>query len=224
MEYVVTGIGTDVGKTLVSAILCEALDADYWKPVQTGAPQADDSRTVAEYLGDTGRIVDGVYSFEQPLSPDAAALLAGSHIETARLSLPAHSRPLIIEGAGGVHVPLNDTHTFLDLLQVWNVPVIVVSKNYLGSINHTLLTLETLLQRDVPVAGIVFNGAPTPLSEQAIARYSKITVLGHVPEVDQPSADFVRSFAAEWREELASKLQERHPWNLAMEMEKRLFF
>lgn len=221
MEYVVTGIGTDVGKTVVSALLCAALDADYWKPVQTGSSEWSDARRIAALIGQE-RVVPGVYSFEQPISPHAAAKLAHSTIETAQLRIPARHRPLIIEGAGGVHVPLNDTHTFLDVLQVWDVPVIVVSRNYLGSINHTLLTLETLQQRAIPVAGIIFNGPSTPLSENAIVAYSKVPVLGHVPEVDAITPEFIQTFAASWRSELIANLQQRHPWNIAMELEKRV--
>lgn len=223
MEYVVTGIGTDVGKTLVSAILCEALNANYWKPVQTGTIASSDALTVGEVIGQS-RVFPNAYAFREPLSPHAAAELEGQEISTARLQIPISSEPLIIEGAGGVHVPLNWKQTLLDLMQVWDIPVIVVSRNYLGSINHTLLTLEVLQQRGIPIAGVVFNGDPTPMTEQAIANYSRITVLGHVPTFASCTPEVLRRFAADWRPELLRKLNERHPLNVDIERKKRLLF
>lgn len=218
-----TGIGTDVGKTVVSAILCEALEANYWKPVQTGTIESSDAVTVAQVIGEH-RIFPNAYAFREPLSPHAAAELEGAEIETARLHIPMSHQPLIIEGAGGVHVPLNWKQTLLDVMQVWDIPVIVVSRNYLGSINHTLLTLEVLQQRGIPIAGVVFNGEPTPMSEEAIARYTRIPVLGHVPVFESCSPEVLRSFAQEWRPDLLKKLSERHPLNLDIERKKRLLF
>ncbi len=222
MEYVVTGISTDVGKTVVSALLCEALQADYWKPVQSGAKEGTDSAAIRALTAETTRIFDEVYCLQEPLSPHAAAMLEHTRIESASLRIPNHDRPLIIEGAGGVHVPLNDRQTFLDVMQVWDIPVIVVSKNYLGSINHTLLTLEVLQQRGIPIAGVVFNGAPTPLSESAISAYSKVPVLGHVPEASSVDRSFITAHAAAWRSELVHNLAQRHPLNLEVERRMRL--
>lgn len=223
MEYVVSGIGTDVGKTVVSAILCEALYANYWKPVQTGTRESSDALTVAEVIGEH-RIFPNTYAFQEPLSPHAAAEREGAEIETARLRIPVSQQPLIIEGAGGVHVPLNWKQTLLDLMQVWDIPVIVVSRNYLGSINHTLLTLEVLQQRGIPIAGVVFNGNPTPMSEEVISRYTRIPVLGHIPLFESCTPDALRGFAEAWRPELLRKLQERHPLSIDIELKKRLMF
>lgn len=222
MEYVVTGIGTDVGKTVVSALLCEALQADYWKPVQSGAKDGTDSATIKALTGHSTRIFEEVYCLQEPLSPHAAALLEHTHIHSAALRIPKHDRPLIIEGAGGVHVPLNNHHTLLDVMEVWDIPVIVVSKNYLGSINHTLLTLEVMQHRGIPIAGLVFNGAPTPLSESAIAAYSHVPVLGHIPEVEHVDRSFIQSHAAAWRNELVKNLEQRHPLNIEVERRMRL--
>jgi dethiobiotin synthetase len=107
-------------------------------------------------------------------------------------------------------------------MQVWDIPVIVVSRNYLGSINHTLLTLEVLQQRGIPIAGVVFNGESTPMSEEAISRYTRIPVLGHVPLFDACTPDVLRTFAEAWRPELLRKLHERHPLNVDVELKKRL--
>jgi dethiobiotin synthetase len=223
MEYVVTGIGTDVGKTVVSAIVCKMLDADYWKPVQTGLREGSDAQTVGELIG-TDRIHPSAYALHEPLSPHAAAELEGIEIHSSGLRIPTTNRPLVIEGAGGVHVPLNDRHTFLDLLQVWDVPVIVVSRNYLGSINHTLLTIELLQQRGIPVAGVVFNGAPTPSSERIILSYTKLPLLGRVPQLEAVNQAGIAAFADAWRESFHKKLFERHPLNLEIELKKRLLF
>ncbi len=212
-----------MGKTVVSAILCEALNANYWKPVQTGTRESSDALKVSEVIGDS-RIFPNTYAFREPLSPHAAAELEGTEIETARLRIPVSHQPLIIEGAGGVHVPLNWKQTLLDVMQVWDIPVIVVSRNYLGSINHTLLTLEVLQQRGIPIAGVVFNGESTPMSEEAIALYTRIPVLGHVPLFDACTPDVLRTFAEAWRPELLRKLHERHPLNVDVELKKRLLF
>lgn len=222
MEYFVTGIGTDVGKTVVSALLCEILGADYWKPVQSGAQGGTDSETISRLISDTGHIWPEAYCLKEPISPHAAAYLKGIKIEVGKLSLPKVRRPLIVEGAGGVHVPLNNNQTFLDLLQVWDIPVIIVSRNYLGSINHTLLTIEVLQQRGIPIAGIVFNGSSTPLSEMVIASYSHLTILGHVPEVETVDRNFVVKQATAWAPELLTKLHERHPLNVEIELARRL--
>jgi dethiobiotin synthetase len=222
MEYFVTGIGTDVGKTVVSALLCEILGADYWKPVQSGTQGGTDSEAISYLLGSAARIWPEAYCLREPISPHAAAYLEGVEIEAAKLRLPAAKRPLIIEGAGGVHVPLNNHQTFLDVLQVWDIPVIIVSRNYLGSINHTLLTIEVLQQRGIPIAGLIFNGSPTPLSEMVIASYSHLTVLGHVPEAESIDRNFIVQQAAELGPELLLKLRERHPLNVDVELARRL--
>ena len=222
MEYFVSGIGTDVGKTIVSALLCEALQADYWKPVQSGDLDNSDSKTIRSLISDDLHIFDEAYRLTTPASPHFSAEIDGVRIELAKINLPVNQRPLIIEGAGGLHVPLNNDQTILDLLMVWDIPVILVSRNYLGSINHTLLSIEVLQQRGIPIAGVVFNGTPTPSTEEIIAKYSGITVLGHIPEIAHPDKDVIRSLAIRWREKLTRKLDERHPMNVEMEKRVRL--
>lgn len=222
MEYVVTGIGTEVGKTVVSALLCESLDADYWKPIQSGLEDETDSERIASLVSEDVQIQPEAYRLQAPISPHASAALENTEIEPAKLVVPRGNRTLIIEGAGGVHVPLNSKTNFIDVLQVWDIPVIIVSRNYLGSINHTLLTCEVLLQRGIPVAGVVFNGVSTPSSEQAIASYSKLPILGYVPEVHCVDRNFIRSHAALWKSTLQDGLAQRHPINREHTLRTRL--
>jgi dethiobiotin synthetase len=224
MEYFVSGIGTDVGKTVVSALLCETLQANYWKPVQAGDLDNSDSIKVRRWIDPELTVFPEAHRLNTPASPHFAAELDGVEIQPGALRLPESERKLIIEGAGGLLVPLNRHHTYADLLQVWDIPVILVSRNYLGSINHTLMSIEVLQQRGIPLAGIVFNGEPTPSTESIIASYSDITVLGHVPQVDRVDREFIRAFSREWKEELLTNLNERHPLNEAIERKVRLNF
>lgn len=169
MIYFVTAIGTDSGKTVVSAILTEMLEADYWKPVQAGFPR--DTETVRQLISNRGsRFYNEAYLLKTPASPHAAAAL--DHIEIAldRLVPPVSNRDLIIEGAGGVLVPLNDQDVVLDMVPHFNANIILVSNLYLGSINHTLLTAEVIKYRGYTVKGIIFNGPSNVASESIILK------------------------------------------------------
>jgi dethiobiotin synthetase len=193
----VAGIGTEVGKTVVSAILCEALGAEYWKPVASGLEDGpSDSDIVSSLIADAGnRIHPSRYLFAKSLSPHIAAALEGVTIDLSELSIPATERPLVVELAGGVLVPLNDEHTNLDLIVNLGLPVVVVSRHYLGSINHTLLTLEVLRSRGVAIRGIVFNGQELPDTERIIARLGKVEVLGRVPHLEELSRTSIHAQA-----------------------------
>lgn len=217
MEYFVSGIGTDVGKTVVSALLCETLQANYWKPVQAGDLENSDSNKVRSWIDPQLTVFPEAHRLNTPASPHYAAELDGIEIQASSFGFPSSKRKLIIEGAGGLLVPLNRHHTYADLLQVWDIPVILVSRNYLGSINHTLLSIEVLRQRGIPLAGVIFNGEPTPSTESIIASYSDIPVLGHVPQLKQIDQPTIRAFAREWKEDLVQKLDEHHPLNEAIE-------
>lgn len=141
-KYVITGIGTDVGKTVVSSILAEALKASYWKPIQAGDLDNSDSIKVNRFT-DSVRVLEEVFRLSEPMSPHAAAEIDGVEITKDDLSLPEVEGNLIVEGAGGIMVPVNSKGlTFADLIEHWNLPTIVVSRHYLGSINHTLMTVE----------------------------------------------------------------------------------
>jgi dethiobiotin synthetase len=179
MNYFVTAIGTDSGKTLVSAILCKALQADYWKPVQAGFPA--DSETVRFLLGNSGATIHKEkYFFTTPASPHAAAALENIKIRLDDFVVPRHRKDLIIEGAGGCLVPLNDSDFVIDLAHKFNAEVILVSDLYLGSINHTLLTWEALNQRKLMVKGIIFNGIENLESEKIILHHTGLPCLLHI--------------------------------------------
>lgn len=159
-RYFVTGIGTDVGKTYVSAVLCKTLKADYWKPIQAGGLHFKDSDYVKKFSG--AKIHPEKYLLKEPLSPHAAAELENIHINLDEIVLPQTRNNLIVEGAGGLMVPLNNRgDLILDLIQKLELPVILVSRYYLGSINHTLLTLYMLKSKNIPVAYLIFNGKKT---------------------------------------------------------------
>ncbi|MDR6782527.1 dethiobiotin synthetase [Pedobacter africanus] len=182
--YFVTGIGTGIGKTVVSAVLTEKLQADYWKPIQSGDLEISDSLFIKHLISNTKTIVHPEkYRLGQPLSPHLSARLDGVQIDINVLQKPATSNSLVIEGAGGLMVPLNDTELILDLIKSLEAKVIVVSQNYLGSINHTLLTLEVLKTNNVAVEGLIFNGTPNAESEAYITQYSKIKILGRIPKM-----------------------------------------
>lgn len=178
----VTGIGTDIGKTIVSAILVEKLKADYWKPVQSGDLDNSDSMKVRNLVSNKKSVFHTeAYRLTQPYSPHKSAALDGIEINISSVSLPDTSNQLVIEGAGGLLVPLNNKHHVIDLISRFGAEVVLVVKHYLGSINHTLLSLEILKLRSIPVKGIIFNGERDEYSEKAIADYSDVPVIGRVP-------------------------------------------
>lgn len=182
MNYFVTAIHTDSGKTLVSAILCEALHADYWKPVQAGFPT--DSETVANLISNSSiKIHPEAYLLKMPASPHASATAEGINITRDNFILPSTSRDLVIEGAGGCLVPLAKEFFVVDLIDLFKAEVILVSNLYLGSINHTLLTVEALKNRNINIKGIIFNGEPNPESENIILSTTKLShLLSILPE------------------------------------------
>lgn len=176
MKYFVTAIHTDSGKTLVSAILCEALHADYWKPVQAGFPT--DSETVASLISNgSTKIHPEAYLLQKPASPHAAAKAEGIEIKKENFILPSTNSDLIIEGAGGCLVPLAKDFFIVDLIYEFKAEVILVSNLYLGSINHTLLTVEALKVRKISIKGIIFNGEPNPESESIILSTTQLPLL-----------------------------------------------
>jgi dethiobiotin synthetase len=188
----VTGIGTGVGKTIVSAVLAEALHADYWKPVQTGTLETVDRQIVQNLLSNTdSQIIKEALEFLHPFSPHYAASLENKRIELSHFTLPETRRRLVIEGAGGLLVPLNDTHLIADLIKKLNVPVVLVASNYLGSINHTLLSIEVIKQKQMPFAGIIFNGNPFFDNEKIIEHFAGVPVLGRIAYAETINKEFV---------------------------------
>jgi malonyl-CoA O-methyltransferase len=182
----VTGTDTGVGKTAVAACLARAWQAGYWKPVQTGlATGDDDTVTVAALAGlPAERVVAPVYALQAPLSPHAAAELEGVRIAMDAIVLPRTAHPLVVEGAGGLYVPLNDRDFMIDLMAKLALPVLLVARSTLGTINHTLLSLAALRSRSLPLAGVVLDGPPNAGNRAAIERFGRVRVLAELPRVD----------------------------------------
>lgn len=198
---VVTGIGTGIGKTLCSAVLCEALKADFWKPVQAGELDALDSEFVRSHTSQTS-IIPEIRLLTQPLSPHEASRIDGIVLHEDDFELPDFTRTTIIEGAGGVMVPLNeDGLCFIDLFQFWHLPVYVVTRHYLGSINHTLMTLNSLFQREIEVAGLIVNGNRVESTERIYKNCFPSLKISYIPELENISKETIANAAKSWIEQ-----------------------
>lgn len=202
MKLFITGIGTDVGKTIASAIITEALEADYWKPIQAGDVETSDSHKIKQYISNTKtELFPNSYLLNTPASPHLAAELDGVVIDLKKIEEPITQNHLVIEGAGGLYVPLNDTDTIADLIKP-DYKVIVVSRHYLGSINHTLLTVEALKQRNIAVAGIVFNGDELPSTEDIILKKTGLAMIGRIENEPYFDQNVISYYANIFRENL----------------------
>ena len=194
-EIFITGIGTEVGKTVASAIVVEALKADYWKPIQAGELEFSDSHKIKEFISNNEtKIFENSYALQTPMSPHAAAEIDGIIIDLSKIKKPETSNYLVIEGAGGLLVPLNDTDTILDIIKS-EYKIIVVSRHYLGSINHTLLSIEMLKQRGLNIGGIIFSGNEHKTTEEIIKKITKIPVLGRIEEEDFFNKQVIKKYA-----------------------------
>lgn len=201
---VVTATDTDVGKTVFAAALTLALDGCYWKPVQSGSRDGTDRETVARLTGmPAKRLLPEAYVLSEPLSPHRSAELDGVTIDPDRLALPpASDRPLIVEGAGGVLVPLTRSMLQIELFARWRAPVVVCARTALGTINHTLLTLEALRRRAIPILGVAFIGEAMPDSEETICAFANVSRLGRLPVLAHlDRAGLTRAFAENFRAE-----------------------
>ena len=186
-RFFVTGTDTNVGKTVACALLCAALDALYWKPIQTGLRQGTDRRRVMELAGlPRFRAIREAYCLAPPLSPHLAAQLSRVQIELGKIGVPklSSTENLIVEGAGGVLVPINEKHLMADLMKRLRLPVLLVARTSLGTINHTLLSLAALRSRHLPVRGVILVGQLNRENHQAIERYGNIEVVGTIPWLD----------------------------------------
>ena len=194
----VTGTDTGVGKTVVSACLAKAWDADYWKPVQTGlAEEAGDTASVAALAGlALERLHPPVHEFNPPVSPHLAAEAAGARIDLESLELPTSDRPIVVEGAGGALVPLNGRETMLDLMVRLDLPVVLVAADRLGAINQTLLTLEALRARGLEVLGVVLTGEPFADNRAAIAHHGRARILAGLPHAARIDAGQIAAWAS----------------------------
>ena len=199
--YFVTGIGTDVGKTIVSAILTEALQADYWKPIQAGELENCDTKKVQRLVSNsTSKFHKNSYALQTPMSPHAAADIDGVSIELKNIKPPKTNNNLVIEGAGGILVPINNKHTILDLIKP-EYNVIVVSRHYLGSINHTLLTINLLKEKGFDVS-VIFSGNEHKTTEEIITKMTKVNVIGRVDNEPYFDKNVVLEYASEFKEKL----------------------
>jgi dethiobiotin synthetase len=192
----ITGIGTGVGKTIASAVLVEALKASYWKPIQAGDLDNSDTKVVASLCPGLAQAFPERHALTQPLSPHAAAKIDGISIKLEDFSCPNCDGTLIIEGAGGLLVPLSDTLTIADLIEHLRAQVVVVSRHYLGSINHTLLTISELTRRRLPIAGLLFVGDENQTTESVISghpliKQCPVPILGRIPTASTINRDFI---------------------------------
>ena len=194
MNYFITAIGTDSGKTLVSAIFCEALQADYWKPVQAGLPR--DTDTVRQLISNPHTVFhQEQFLLSTPASPHVAAKIDQKAIRLSSFEIPKTNNTLIVEGAGGCLVPLNGEDFIIDLVSRFSAEIVVVSNHYLGSINHTLLTLEALKRRLLPIKGVVFNGQPNFETERIILQHAKVRCLLKIDNEPEINPDVVKKYA-----------------------------
>jgi dethiobiotin synthetase len=197
MRIVVTGTDTGIGKTVFAAGLAGLLDGAYWKPVQSGLAGETDSQVVARLAGlPPGRILPEAYRLTQPLSPHLAAELDGVAIDPDRLAIPDVGRPVIVEGAGGLMVPLTRARLLIDVFARWRAPVVLCARSALGTINHTLLSIEALERRDIPLLGVVFIGEAMSDTERTISELGRVRVLGRLPRLDPLTQGTLRSAMA----------------------------
>ncbi|MEM6769274.1 MAG: dethiobiotin synthase [Bacteroidota bacterium] len=195
MQFFLSGIHTDAGKTVTAAFLQRALDADYWKPVQAGDLDFGDTDRVKAWTGSPDTRFHPVrHALRTPASPHYAARVDGISIALDDFVLPdTQGRPLIVEGAGGLLVPLNDRETVLDLMERLGLPVILASRHYLGSINHTLMSIAVLRQRGIPLAGLIYSGGDSPETIRIIGEQSGVWPLAELPEFPEVNQQAIES-------------------------------
>ncbi|MGB5378465.1 dethiobiotin synthase [Muriicola sp.] len=197
----VTGISTEVGKTMASAIIVEALEADYWKPIQAGDLEHSDSHKIAALISNKRTVIHkNSYALHTPMSPHAAAYIDGISIQLKNIREPQTSNHLVIEGAGGLLVPLNAKDTILDLIKP-DYKVVVVSRHYLGSINHSLLTIGWLQDKGYEVS-VLFSGDKHPSTEEIILSKTGIQSIGRIEEEQNFDRALIRKYASQFKENL----------------------
>ena len=201
--YFITGISTEVGKTIVSAIVTEGLQADYWKPIQAGELENSDSHKVQNLVSNKKTIFrESAFNLKSAMSPHAAAEIDRVSIKAKEIVRPKTENTLVIEGAGGILVPINDTETIIDLIKLSD-KVIIVSRHYLGSINHTLMTVEVLKNKGLNIFGIIFSGNENKSTEDIIAKMSKVPILGRIEEEPYFDKNVVMEYAEKFRKILS---------------------
>ena len=202
MKIFVTGISTDVGKTIASSIIVESLEADYWKPIQAGDLDNSDSHKIKSKISNLkSKIFENSYKLNTPASPHLAAEIDGIKIDLKQIKEPETQNHLVIEGAGGIFVPLNDKDLIIDLIQP-DYKIIVVSRHYLGSINHTLLTVEAIRNHGFKVAGIIFSGSENKATESMILSKTGIKCIGRIDEEPYFDQNVIKEYANLFRDNL----------------------
>ena len=195
-RLVVCGTDTDVGKTVVSAWLVQGLQAHYWKPVQSGLRDGSDSQSLQHWLSlPPERLLPEAYRLQQPVSPHWAAEQDGVTLRAECLELPAGTKPLVVETAGGLMVPLRRDWLQIEVLQQWQLPIVLVARSGLGTLNHTLLSLEALQRRQLPVLGLVLNGPPHQDNPRTLKQLSGVPVLAELPTMPRVNAELL---AQQW--------------------------
>jgi dethiobiotin synthetase len=190
----IVGIGTDVGKTVVSAIISEALRACYFKPAQAGDLDNSDSMKVERLTSDSVTVAPEVFRLKTPMAPHGAAKIDGVEMRVSDIQLPRTDQPIVLEGAGGLMVPLNEhNETFLDVYKKAGLPVVLVSRHYLGSINHTLLTIDRLKLEELSILGVVYVGEENEVTESIIERNTGVKLLARIPWADDLTPDFIKA-------------------------------
>lgn len=207
-HFFITGIGTEVGKTLVSAIVTEAIQADYFKPIQAGDLDYSDTHKVQDLVSNSiTKFHKNAYALNTPMSPHAAAKIDDVHIDLNEIRRPKTNNNLVIEGAGGLLVPLNSKDCIIDLIQPEDV-IILVSRHYLGSINHTLLSVEALQTRGFKNIGIIFSGTSTPSTENIILEKTNVKYIGNIDEEAQINMEIIQKYAIKFKANLETFLVE----------------
>ena len=202
MKLFITGISTDVGKTVASAIIVEALQADYWKPIQAGDVDHSDSHKIKSFISNDKTVIhSNSYLLNTPASPHLAAEIDGITIDLKQIIEPKTENHLVIEGAGGVFVPLNHSDSIIDLIKS-DYKVIVVSRHYLGSINHTLLTIESLINRNIAIGGIIFSGDENKATESIILNKTGVNCIGRIEQEPYFDTNVIAEYAELFREKL----------------------
>jgi dethiobiotin synthetase len=200
-QFIISGIGTDVGKTVASAIISQALNATYWKPVQAGDLDWSDSMKVDNWTNEKVNVLKEQFRLTAPMSPHAAAFLDGVSITQDSFVIPQVEGNLIIEGAGGLMVPVNNEGLlYIDLFQSWNLPVILISRHYLGSINHTLLSIGALKSRNIPIEGIVFVGEENKATESIILNTTGVHFIARIPLANEVNSTFIQDQSEVFKE------------------------
>ncbi len=207
-KVIVTGSGPDIGKTVVSAILTTLIKGDYWKPIECADEMGSDSQKIKTLIdSNQHQIHPSAYTFRTAVSPHHAARLENRVIKPESILLPQTRRSLVIETAGGVFVPLTTTFQQLNLFKQWDAHWIVVSRHYLGSINHTLLTIEALKNHHLSILGLIFNGEPNPDSEEAILQISQLPFLERLLPEKTISKKTIQRYAKKWQTGLSKIFQ-----------------